>query len=893
MKLVSGQTSMAIVWASSAWAADDVYAFASAVPASPVLALGGVVGALLYGALLHTAPAALRGPYASQVRPLIAAITLHAFAYGLIAAGASTALVSCVSIAALTADIEFGLRFLTAAVDSTRGREAGSTSATTRLARARLLGGWQAAQWTMVALYVVGMLLRPDWAGGFLLGAHTLTAGIGVMTMLRLRRFGVHAAEKLSIAWLPLTISPALPIININNGLPQDILYAAAALMGVLASAFYIHVLHPEAWRWFASRPALPQAATLWRKKQPRLKETPPVAEVPIVSEEADPRIDELVLFQKHLGAIDAPEAEPMPVAPVAATTATPPLHFNDLQHTTAPILLLNVRDGRCVLSRGAVQLLGLPVAHAGTPCVADDWLANVPASDAAHVKEALQAAAAPSGQTLGVNLRLIDSSAAQHVRHLRLQGVRASLADHYVLASLLDMSHEYATQEQAVHEAQQDPISSLLNKAAFVQGLHEAWRQHPNGVLCSIVVRNLDQIYQLGGRRCGDFIVRKLAARVQAACLPSDMAGRLGDNTLIAFFAQSDPVRRKILEHDLRQNIAYGAREIMPYIALEEMTAAHQSEHTAADWVLQAEQLWRTPAAVMPMSDDDALAPDILTLPAELQQALPEGRLVVHYQPIVRLQDRQIAGVEAVMRWNHPRYGLIDAPVFKQTALQSGILPLLSRFVLATAAEHLAKWQRLLAQKNDSRAATFFASVNILREQLNDDSLAEDIRALLAAVPLQTQTLRLEMNEEGAALTERGLTVMQQCMNAGVLFMANNFGEGITGLADVCQLSLAGLKLSPHLVHNAYNAALPDVALRSRVMLRSILTMARDMGLETLAAGIGTATVADKLLLQSCSYAQGTLFGAVMTDENFTALLLQNVAPQVAARAAQFFEPA
>jgi diguanylate cyclase (GGDEF)-like protein/PAS domain S-box-containing protein len=250
------------------------------------------------------------------------------------------------------------------------------------------------------------------------------------------------------------------------------------------------------------------------------------------------------------------------------------------------------------------------------------------------------------------------------------------------------------------------------------------------------------------------------------------------------------------------------------------------------------------------------------------LRKAIDEQQLVVHYQPIVSLDNGQIHGFEALVRWNHPERGLIPPGEFISIAEESDLILLLGRWVLRESCRQVAEWQRAF-----SSDLPLTVSVNVSSRQLNDPRLLEDVEASLAESGLKPGSLALEMTESSImGNTEQTRMTLNRLKQMKVGLEIDDFGTGYSSLSYLQRLPFDALKVDRSFVSElgAGNGSLDIV--------KAILELAHSLKLEVIAEGVETEEQLDRLRELGCEYFQGFLFSRPLDSNAAELLLVRNM---------------
>src|ERR1700761_2620265 len=232
----------------------------------------------------------------------------------------------------------------------------------------------------------------------------------------------------------------------------------------------------------------------------------------------------------------------------------------------------------------------------------------------------------------------------------------------------------------------------------------------------------------------------------------------------------------------------------------------------------------------------------DRLTLESELRRAIEREEIAILYQPIVRLEDRSIAGFEALARWNHPKLGRVSPAEFITIAEESGLIVELGLFVLDRTARQLSNWQRTLRH-----CEPIFASVNVSSRQLLRHDLIQDLRTVLARAPLTRGSLKLEITESVVMENpEHAAQMLHRIRELGAGLALDDFGTGYSSLSYLQRFPFDTIKIDQSFVRTTPKGTRP-------VILRSIITLAHDLGMGGVAEGAETDSDAVELFQLGC----------------------------------------
>jgi diguanylate cyclase (GGDEF)-like protein len=437
-----------------------------------------------------------------------------------------------------------------------------------------------------------------------------------------------------------------------------------------------------------------------------------------------------------------------------------------------------------------------------------------------------------------------------------RDQQVLLALSEHASLA----LGHSRAV-EAAMEEAFRDSLTGMPNRALFLDRLGVALaRAERTGTPVAVLFCDLDGFQTVNdslGHQAGDRLLVLVAERLRESLRPEDTLARLGGDEFAVLLEQleepEDSARaaRAILAA-LEEPFELSDREI--YVGASIGIAAGTGEpHTLlrdadlAMYRVKAEGKGGY-AAYEPQMHTAVV--DRLELELDLKRAIGRGEFVLDYQPIFDLRGGSIAGLEALVRWRHPRRGLLRPARFVPLAEESGEIAALGRWVLRTACHQAALWQG-----RHPTLAGFQIAVNISAVQLRDPPFADEVRTTLAAAELDPERLTLEITESALMEdTEIAVRRLHELKALGVELAIDDFGTGYSSLTHLQRFPLDNLKIDRDFVARGAGAD------REPALLRAIVELAEIFKLTPVAEGIEQEEEVDRLLELGCVLGQGHL---------------------------------
>jgi diguanylate cyclase (GGDEF)-like protein len=446
------------------------------------------------------------------------------------------------------------------------------------------------------------------------------------------------------------------------------------------------------------------------------------------------------------------------------------------------------------------------------------------------------------------------------------------------LVGTLTDVTEFKNAEERLLHDAVHDNLTGLPNRELFVDRLDavQALAKVDPAIRPTVIVIDLDRFKQVNdsvGIAVGDSILLTLARRLGRLLKPQDTLARLsGDQFALILLSEKDSERiiafAETLRRALRAPITFNDREI--FLTASIGLALADSQPNKGDEILKDAELAMYHCKRIGGDRIEVFKPsmrarktDRLTLESELRRALEREEITILYQPIVRLEDRSVAGFEALARWDHPKMGRMSPSEFISIAEEIGLIVDLGLFVLERAARQLGQWQRTVRQRDP-----VFCSVNVSSRQLLRQDLIHDLRTVIARSGLARGTLKLELTESLVMENpEHAAQMLQRIRELGAGLALDDFGTGHSSLAYLQRFPFDTIKIDQSFVRASSKGARP-------VILRSIIAMAHDLGMEVVAEGAETESDAIELFHLGCEYAQGYAFGEPMSADEARRLL-------------------
>jgi diguanylate cyclase (GGDEF)-like protein/PAS domain S-box-containing protein len=428
----------------------------------------------------------------------------------------------------------------------------------------------------------------------------------------------------------------------------------------------------------------------------------------------------------------------------------------------------------------------------------------------------------------------------------------------------LFSIIHDITDRKQATealrHQAQHDALTGLPNRIVLQDRLQQAILQSEReGTSVALLLLDLDRFKEINdtfGHQYGDRLVQQIGPRLGSILRASDVVARLGGDEFAVLLTGVDTAAAAALAQQLLQllNEPFMLEEHQVEVGASIGIAASPVHGTDAENLLRRADVamyvaksTRSGLAVYSV-DQDHHSAERLALLGELRQAINGDQLVLHYQPKVDFAGK-LTGVEALVRWQHPRRGLVQPDAFIELAEHAGLIKPLTRWVLDAALRQCRHWM--------DAGHRVPVAVNFSTQDLQDEDLPDALARLLAARGVPAALLRVEITE-GAIMSEpaRALAILGRLRQQGVGVSIDDFGTGYSSLAYLKRLPVDELKIDRSFVRNLATDE-EDVAI-----VRSTIGLAHELGLQVIAEGVEDEATWCLLERFGCDLVQGYFVG-------------------------------
>ena len=433
-------------------------------------------------------------------------------------------------------------------------------------------------------------------------------------------------------------------------------------------------------------------------------------------------------------------------------------------------------------------------------------------------------------------------------------------------------------------HQATHDALTGLPNRSFFQRVVAEESKRNRTEGRYAILLFDLDRFKEINdtlGHAWGDRLLIEVAARIRNVVRSQDFLARLGGDEFALLLTG-------VIESDLAEQIARRIADALSEpIEMENLTvqvdlsigiASSTCEQRDAEEILRQADVAMYQAKRQHLeihvfdASDDHFHPDRLRLAAELRSGIHAAELVLHYQPKLDLHTNHVASVEALVRWQHPRLGLLSPDAFIELAEHTGVMRSLTWKVIETALVDCGRWRQA--------GLSLTVAVNVSMRTLREQRFPADVAELITRAGADAEWLMVEITESTImADPEAVMTVLHGLEEMGVLLSIDDFGTGYSSLSYLRQLPVRELKIDRSFVKNLGDARSGNEA----AIVQSTIELAHHLGLRVVAEGVEDRATFECLPRLGCDEIQGYYLSRPLPADDLTVWLEDRpAAPQV-----------
>jgi diguanylate cyclase (GGDEF)-like protein/PAS domain S-box-containing protein len=435
--------------------------------------------------------------------------------------------------------------------------------------------------------------------------------------------------------------------------------------------------------------------------------------------------------------------------------------------------------------------------------------------------------------------------------------------------------------EERLTYQAFHDPLTGLANRALLADRLaHALVGARRVGRPLALLLLDLDNFKAVNdsfGHGAGDQVLVEVGRRIGSCVREGDTPSRLGGDEFAVLLEDIDGEEMAVeitarISRALRSPLHLDGNEIFVGASIGIVVTRDRGETANdmfrdADVAMYAAKRHDKGRFRVFEADMRETTRDRIELEADLRHALERAQMRLHFQPTVRLSTGAIVGGEALLRWQHPKRGLLAPGEFVPLAEETDLIVPIGRWVLDQACRVAAAWPVPSGQESPPRV-----SVNLSGRQLQRPVLVHEVREALRASGLPPERLILEVTESLPLLETPAMgSRLRELRDLGVFLAIDDFGTGYSSLSYLRLLPMDILKIDRSFIEGIGSEG------RGFPLLRGIVDLARAMNLQVTAEGIETESQAAALREFGCDYAQGYLFSRPIPDEDFRILVESN----------------
>ncbi|MEH2441649.1 putative bifunctional diguanylate cyclase/phosphodiesterase [Nostoc sp.] len=476
-------------------------------------------------------------------------------------------------------------------------------------------------------------------------------------------------------------------------------------------------------------------------------------------------------------------------------------------------------------------------------------------------------------------------SEAKQAEEQVTKRTVELAKVNHQLLS---EITQHKLSKSKLLHLAFHDVLTGLPNRALFMNHLEDTvnYSKRHSDYLFAVLFLDLDRFKAINdslGHTFGDQLLLTVAQRLQECLRSIDIAARLGGDEFIILLVGI----RDILE------VVAVVERIQKNLALPVVLDGHEVSTTASigialsitgceqpeDYLRDADiAMYRAKAQGRACyeifnTDMHIQAMAHLELVNELRRAIELQEFRVYYQPIVSLSRGRITGFEALVRWLHPKHGIVLPEYFMPTAQETGLIIPIEQWILYEACGQIQQWQEQFSSScGDLAESPLTISINLCTTRFSEENLVAHINKVLQDTGLPAPNLTLEITE-GVIMEndDKAIIRLKQLRNLGIQLAIDDFGTGYSSLGRLHHFPINQLKIDRSFVSGSiFDDGNLDI-------VQTIITLAHKLGVDVTAEGVETKEQLALLRKLNCEYGQGYFFSHPLDSSQATALIMAN----------------
>lgn len=513
------------------------------------------------------------------------------------------------------------------------------------------------------------------------------------------------------------------------------------------------------------------------------------------------------------------------------------------------------------------------------------EWFVRVHPDDIERLNAEILAHLQNSSPDLSSEYRVLHKDGEYRWVMCRGLAVRDANGTAYRMAgSMTDITIRKRAEEQIIYDAFHDSLTGLPNRALFQDRLGRAIehnRRNPAD-LFAVIYLDFDRFKLVNdslGHSIGDQLLVASARRLENCIRSSDTVARLGGDEFVILLedvageADARMVADRVL-NDLSLPYHLGGHQVFSSASIGLVLSIWDYERPEevlrdADIAMYRAKLMGKARTVLFTPEMREMARDRLELETDLREAIDQQQFRLHYQPIVDLNDGRLIGFEALARWAHPRRGLMLPLDFIPLAEETGLIIPIGHWVMREACQQARFWQEQYPLD-----PPLTISINLSARQFTQVDLCAVVEGILEETGLPGHTLSLEITESVLVENRQAASeLLQGLRGMGIHVQIDDFGTGYSSLSYLHQFPIDTLKIDRSFVEKlSYNGET-----NTAEIIRTIMTLARELDLKVIAEGLETSKQLSRLLALQCEYGQGFYFSEPVENTEAEALIAKS----------------
>lgn len=539
-----------------------------------------------------------------------------------------------------------------------------------------------------------------------------------------------------------------------------------------------------------------------------------------------------------------------------------------------------NARRDEVKVSPGVEALLGLSPGDLSSRT--DDFARHVHPADRERFRLALFTVQERRDGKMSCDFRLRQADNNYRWFELEAAGVPGTDPRAFKCIGLLrDVTDSKRAHERLLHDAVHDSLTGLPNRELLLDRLEVAMRRAASEpqIRPTVLVIDIDKFTHVNsslGLVLADSLLLTIARRLQRHIGANDTLGRVGGGRFSLLLLNDQPVAElaqyaERIRRSLRSPIKIAGQEVVLTGSIG--IAVFDGQETNHHDLLKKAEIAMFRAKRAGADRIEVFTPEMQgeqddrqSFEADLRRAMDKGQMRIAYLPIIYLSTEELAGFEAVVRWDHPELGTVDPVQFASTAEDTDIVAKLGAYMLHRAARDIVQWQKEFPRSD----APLFVSINVSCRHLFRQDVIQEIRHILGRTVVPKGSIRLEVTEQIALENpEQSTEVLEWLRGAGAEIVLDEFGTGYSSLPYLERLPFDTVKIDQALMEAGSVKGGNDSAL-----VRSMVALAHELGKKVLAKGVENDTEVSFLRGVGAEYAQGAYCGDAIPESDVVRLL-------------------